>query len=115
MSHQYKVHWSLKLIRSDSERANCQYLILDSQIFNNLVDSLGMEEVTSGHNVYTWFGPRKNKSKLDRALINKHWLDTGQWCTQYNRRRNSDQKPIVIKLIKKNWGHISFKLFDWWF
>lgn len=55
-------------VRNANERANYKYSTMDSQFFNNFIDSLGLEEVSSGRSVYTWFGPGKKKSKLDMGF-----------------------------------------------
>lgn len=66
---------------------------------------------------FTWFRPNgKAKSRIDRVLISRKWLDSWQGCTQYVLNRNAwDHCPILVKNNSFDWGPRSFKIFNCWF
>lgn len=100
-------------VRSADSRVNCRYADLDTKNFNGFIESLGLEEVAGELN-YTWYGRSSKKSTLDRALVNHEWLRSGYWLWKFQRRRNSDHRPLSIFIQHLNWGPKPFRFFDWW-
>lgn len=84
-------------VRHEIERANCRYALYESQNFNEFIEQQGLEEIDTGNAIFTWFGPKGKKRKVDRALINHLWLDRGHWFAKVLMRKNSDHKPLIIK------------------
>lgn len=46
--------------------------------------------------------------------MNYLWVETGDWVTIAQSRRNSDHKPMILQCSKLRWGPKPFKFFNVW-
>lgn len=83
-------------VRSARERLNCVYKSLDSKGFNELIVDLNLSDLPLVNSEFTWFGPSKKKSKLDRALVNYAWFSIGIWSIKALCKKHSDHRPILL-------------------
>lgn len=70
-------------VRSESDRKNCVFQTVDTDLFNN--------------SAYTWYGADNKSSKLDRVFVSSAWYMKGDSVLQAGRRRTSDHKPLILK------------------
>lgn len=66
---------------------------------------------------FTWYRPNgRVKSRNDRFLVSKEWLDVWPKCTQHVLDRSiSDHCPVLLKQNLVDWGPKSFKTLGCWF
>ena len=83
-------------MRSANERLNCVYKSLDSEGFNELIADRNLSDLPLVNSEFTWFGPSKKKSKLDRALVNYAWFTMGNWSVKALYKKHSDHRPILL-------------------
>lgn len=100
-------------IRRKEDRMNCAYQKRDTSHFNSFMETTGMIEIEGTHS-FTWYGPNKRKSKLDRVVVNTTWLNLQVWKLTINHRRHSDHCPLLLHGDDINWGSKHFKAFDDW-
>nr|XP_017256449.1 PREDICTED: uncharacterized protein LOC108226007 [Daucus carota subsp. sativus] len=102
------------VVLSDLERENCIYNDRDTTALLAFMNDNGLSDVPLNNGLFTWFGPENRKSRLDRALINSKWNNTGNWSLQGLNRKSSDHRPIFLSSNKSDWGPRPFRLFNCW-
>lgn len=56
-------------IRNNNERRNCVGLLKGSRDFGMFIDSCKLVDLPLIGKKFTWYGPEKKKSRLDRFLV----------------------------------------------
>ena len=104
-------------VRSRDEKANglpvTMYEIRD---FNNCCYDIGLSDLKSTGVFYTWSN-NSVWSKLDRAMVNKDWIQDGLLAQAVYEfpGKFSDHSPCTITLFGDNdRGAASFKFFNMW-
>ncbi|KAK1371228.1 hypothetical protein POM88_037320 [Heracleum sosnowskyi] len=101
-------------VRNSSERLHCDYRIWDSEKFNVFVKNWNLLYLELANASFTWFGPKGKRSRLDRVFLNTKWYCMGQWIAQTLCRKQSDHRPLLLKIKQNGWGPKPFKVFNWW-
>ncbi|KAK1365197.1 hypothetical protein POM88_040758 [Heracleum sosnowskyi] len=101
-------------IRNEKECANCIYRARDSYNFNNFIKKGNLHDIELTNGLFTWFGSKNRKSRLDRVLVNSSWLDKGDWSLQALNRKSSDHKGLLLTANQLDWGPKPFKAFNHW-
>lgn len=101
-------------VTSKEDRANCVQNNRDMTSFNVFIDETGLIELQGANFLFTWFGPKDKKSRLDRVLVNDKWILTHQWKVSAGHRRSSDHLPLTLASDSTNWGPKPFRAFDDW-
>lgn len=101
-------------VRSASERLNCVTKKLDNRFFEDFIMSACLIEVSMNNAKYTWYGPDKNSSKLDRMLVSAEWMTSREWVVQAQHRKTSDHRPLNLSSPKNQWGPKPFRFFNCW-
>lgn len=101
-------------IRDDSERINCVYRRVDSVDFFHFIDNANLLELALSDSQFTWFGPFRRKSRLDRVFVNDKWWNEGAWSVKTLNRKGSDHKALHVSLQNLNWGAVPFKVYNNW-
>lgn len=101
-------------VLSHCEKENCSYSNLDMNLFAGFFETNNLVTVPLINTMFTWYGPLNKKRKLVRVILNETWSHMGNWFSQAYPRRNSDHKPLCLKLSKLDGGPKPFKFFNVW-
>lgn len=101
-------------VRTEADMEGCIHQERDTIRFNKFINDLALIEVPGSDFKFTWFGPRKKKSVLDRVLINDLWSDDIHWITKGWSHHNSDHIPISLLSYVRDWVLVPFRAFDDW-
>ncbi|KAL4313311.1 hypothetical protein GQ457_01G010320 [Hibiscus cannabinus] len=92
-------------VRSKKERRGQGDRDAGIQEFNLFIDKCNLVEVPLVGRKFTWIGPGKRRSKLDRFLVDAAWFQTKDDLTLSGLNRNvSDHIPILLASWCINWG-----------
>lgn len=106
-------------VRSEFERAGRGLVInrRDMLEFDSFIRSSGMCDLPLHRRFFTWYRADGScKSKLDRMLLNDHWMD--RWPNALLKgvgRTVSDHCPLVLETVVRDWGPKLFRSIDAWF
>ncbi|KAF9602149.1 hypothetical protein IFM89_025316 [Coptis chinensis] len=98
-------------------RLPCQIAVLD---FNDFINSNCLVDSTTLGHRYSWSnrrcGNKRMIQKIDRALVNHHWLNAASnWKSKIAKRKFSDHSPIIgwnARIPKP--GNIPFRFKNVW-
>lgn len=118
-NHQFKhpciVGGDFNTIRCRSERSNCRGLVQGSWEFNNFISSCNLVDLPLLGMKFTWFGPEKKCSRLDRVLLDEFWLIHFKDLKQMGLKRFiSDHIPLLLANDSVDWGPKPFKFINMW-
>lgn len=96
------------------EAENCQYRISNSRLLATFLSNNNLGDVTGVNYKFTWFGPERKKSRLDRILIHAFWNRRSEWKIQGMCRKSSDHLPLLLYFKHTDWGPKPIKAFNCW-
>ncbi|MBA0818828.1 hypothetical protein Gohar_021152, partial [Gossypium harknessii] len=83
-------------IRNKSERCNCVGLLKGSKVFGSFIDKCKLVDLPLLGKKFTWYGPDKKKSRLDRFVVDEEW----KW--------NRGYRNVLEKIINEIEERIKF-------
>jgi len=94
-------------VRSHCERKGTKEMgsqLSEIREFNRFIDANLLIELPFVGKNFTWFNSNgKAKSRLDRVLLSKDWMQMWPLCKQYVQRREvSDHCALVVKFVDKD-------------
>lgn len=103
------------MVRYRSERSNCVVLRSGLEDFCTFIDSCKLVDLPLVGRKFTWYGPDKKKSRLNRFLVDETWLKHYEDIRQTGLKRSmSDHIPILLANEVVDWGPKPFKIFNVW-
>ncbi|GJU14888.1 RNA-directed DNA polymerase, eukaryota, reverse transcriptase zinc-binding domain protein [Tanacetum coccineum] len=105
----------MNVVRHENERFSSIFSSLDADHYNTFIDSSGLI-LPIGGRLFTWMNKAGTKlSKLDRFLITEDVLDsTLDIRITALDRLWSDHTPILLHVLKSNFGPTPFKFYNSW-
>ena len=84
--------------------------------FNEFIENSELVDVPMVGRKFTWYKPNGSvKSRIDRVLVSREWLDVWSDCKQFVLSRIvSDHCALVFKVSKVDWGPKPFRSLDAW-
>ncbi|XP_068498242.1 uncharacterized protein [Phaseolus vulgaris] len=84
--------------------------------FNDFIESSKLVDIPLVGRKYTWFKPNSLvKSRIDRVLVSKEWLDIWPNSQQFVLSRSiSDHCAVILKEVSVDWGPKPFRCLDVW-
>ncbi|XP_068477274.1 uncharacterized protein [Phaseolus vulgaris] len=84
--------------------------------FNDFIEKWEFVDVPMVGRKFTWYKPNGSvKSRIDRVLVSREWLDVWPECKQFILSRTvSDHCALVFKDSKVDWGPKPFRSLDVW-
>jgi len=88
----------------------------DIRGFNDFIENSELVDVPMVGRKFTWYKPNGSvKSRIDRVLVSREWLDVWSDCKQFVLSRFvSDHCALVFKVSKVDWGPKPFRSLDAW-
>ncbi|TYH95086.1 hypothetical protein ES332_A12G083300v1 [Gossypium tomentosum] len=103
------------VVRSRSERSRCVGSEKGSKEFDNFIQNCKLIDLPLVGKKFTWYGPDNKKSRLDRFLVEEHWLIKIKDLQQMGLKRSvSDYIPILLADAEIDWGPRPFKFINGW-
>ncbi|XP_068503636.1 uncharacterized protein [Phaseolus vulgaris] len=89
---------------------------IDVRGFNEFIENSELVDVPMVGRKFTWYKPNGSvKSRIDRVLVSREWLDVWSDCKQFVLSRIvSDYCALVFKVSKVDWGPKPFRSLDAW-
>ena len=84
--------------------------------FNDFIEKSELVDIPLVGRKFTWYKPNGMvKSRIDRVLVSKEWLEAWPSCQQFVLNRSiSDHCAIVLKEVVVDWGPRPFRSLDVW-
>ena len=84
--------------------------------FNDFIEESELVDVLMVGRKFTWYKPNGSvKSRIDRVLVSREWLDAWPDCKQFVLSRTvSDHCALVFKNSIVDWGPKLFRSLDAW-
>jgi len=84
--------------------------------FNDFIESSELVDIPLVGRKFTWFKPNGLvKSRIDRVLVSKEWLDFWPNSQQFVLNRSvSDHCAVILKEVSVDWGPKPFRCLDVW-
>ncbi|KAL8476334.1 hypothetical protein ACS0TY_028855 [Phlomoides rotata] len=105
-------------IRAEGERSGRGDTIdrRDIRLFDDFISSSGLIDLKLWGHFFTWYKPDGScKSKLDRIMVNKEWMEWKPDLKLKSLGRSiSDHCPLLLGYSITEWGPKSFKFFNGW-
>ncbi|KAG8503708.1 hypothetical protein CXB51_001640 [Gossypium anomalum] len=87
---------NFNVVRCRSERSRCMGSAKGSKEFDNFIHNCKLIDLPLVGKKFTWYGPDNKKSRLDRFLVEEHWLIKIKALQQMGLKRSvSDHIPIL--------------------
>ncbi|KAK5844418.1 hypothetical protein PVK06_000556 [Gossypium arboreum] len=103
------------VVRCRSERSRCMGSANGSKEFDNFIQNCKLIDLPLVGKKFTWYGPDNKKSKLDRFLVEEHWMIKIKDLQQLGLKRSvSDYIPILLADAEIDWGPRPFKFINGW-
>ncbi|KAH1073758.1 hypothetical protein J1N35_026086 [Gossypium stocksii] len=117
--NQFHNHWivggDFNAIRNNKEMSNCVGLLKGSRDFRRFINKCKLVDVPLIGKKFTWYGPEKKKSRLDRFLVEEEWLVLFDDVQQQGIKRTIlDHISILLSKGFVDWGPKPFKFFNAW-
>jgi len=84
--------------------------------FNEFIEKSELVDIPLVGRKFTWYKPNGLvKSRIDRVLVSKEWLEAWPLCQQFILNRSiSDHCAVVLKEVFVDWGLRPFRSLDVW-
>ncbi|XP_068474816.1 uncharacterized protein [Phaseolus vulgaris] len=84
--------------------------------FNDFIEKSELVDIPLVGRKFTWHKPNEMvKSRIDKVLVSKEWLETWPHCQQFVLNRSiSDHCVVILKEVFVNWGSKPFRSLDVW-
>ena len=84
--------------------------------FNEFIERSELVDIPLVGRKFTWYKPNGLvKSRIDRVLVSKEWLEAWPHCQQFVLKRSiSDHCAVVLKQVFVDWGPRPFRSLDVW-
>ncbi|XP_068473127.1 uncharacterized protein [Phaseolus vulgaris] len=84
--------------------------------FNDFIERSKLVDIPLVGRKFTWFKPNNLvKSRIDRVLVSKEWLDFWPNSQQFILSRSiSDHCAVILKEVSVDWGLKPFRCLDVW-
>ena len=84
--------------------------------FNDFIESSELVDIPLVGRKFTWFKPNGLvKSRIDRVLVSKEWLEYWPNSQQFVLNRSiSDHCEVILKEVSVDWGPKPFRCLDVW-
>ncbi|KAK8319400.1 hypothetical protein V6Z11_A13G239300 [Gossypium hirsutum] len=104
------------VVQCRSERSRCVGSTKGSREFDNFIQTCKLIDLPLVGKKFTWYEPDNKKSRLDRFLVEEHWLIQIKDLQQLGLKRSvSDHIPILLADVEIDWGPKPFKFINGWF
>ncbi|KAB1669795.1 hypothetical protein ES319_1Z009700v1 [Gossypium barbadense] len=104
------------VVQCRSERSRCVGSAKGSREFDNFIQTCKLIDLPLVGKKFTWYEPDNKKSRLDRFLVEEHWLIQIKDLQQLGLKRSvSDHIPILLADVEIDWGPKPFKFINGWF
>ncbi|GJR66188.1 putative RNA-directed DNA polymerase [Tanacetum coccineum] len=103
-------------VRSRDERFGTNFVEKEARIFNEFMALGGLHDFALGGRRFTRFNREGTKlSKLDRFLVSSNYFDVWKYArVNVLYREVSDHCPVMLHVVRLDFGPKCFKLFDHW-
>ena len=103
----------------EEKKGGAPFEISESIDFNDFICNNSLLDVGFSGSSYTWCNNRKGKSRiwkrLDRVLINQHWIDLGlSTSVTHLSRVGSDHAPLLVQHATHIKPKCSFRFQNFW-
>ena len=84
--------------------------------FNDFIEREELVDIPLVGRKFTWFKPNGLvKSRIDRVLVSKEWLEFWPNNQQFVLSRSiSDHCAVILKEVSEDWGPKPFRCLDVW-
>ncbi len=106
-------------IRRQEERkslVSCSDYSREIKGFNDFIESFELVDIPLVGRKFTWFKPNGLvKSRIDRVLVSKEWLEVWPNSQQFVFNRSiSDHCAVILKEVSVDWGPKPFRFLNVW-